>query len=143
MLLSQCTGHYYWKKDISRCPRIAIQNSFAQGQSRMTCKVLSRFRQQRHSGPITCWWEIKKHVGNLLWVHFHIKIWIFYGHGVFHIQFHRILSNWIPSCVYINLDASFTMHWPLLFGQISLSGWIWYCTKGIPLISSLISSSGR
>ena len=39
----------------------------------------------------------------------------FCGHGVFHIQFHRLLSNWIISCVYMDLDASFTMHWPLPF----------------------------
>ena len=94
----------------------------------MTCKVLSRFRDWRLSRPITCWWwAIKERVG------------IYYG--VFQIQFHLLLSNWILSCVYMNLDASFIVHWPLLFVQISLFGWIWYCAKGIPLISSLILSS--
>ena len=70
-----------------------------------------------------------------------IFFFFFFGrHGVFHSQFHWLLSIWIPSCVYMNLDASFTLHCPLLFGQISLLGWIWYCAKGILLISFLISS---
>ena len=57
----------------------------------MTCKVLSRFKHWRHLGPILCWWwAIKERVGNLLWVHFHIKIWNFCGHGVFQIQFHLL-----------------------------------------------------
>ena len=65
----------------------------------------------------------------LLWVHFHIKIWFFFfnGNGGFHIQFHQILSNWIPSCVYMNLDASFIVHWPLLFvvyAPLSHYGWM-------------------
>ena len=50
------------------------------------------------------------------------------------------LSNWIPSYVYMNLDVSFTVQWPLLFGQINLSSWIWYCAKGILLISSMNST---
>ena len=50
------------------------------------------------------------------------------------------LSNWIPSYVYMNLDVSFTVQWPLLFGQINLSSWIWYCPKGILLISAMNST---
>ena len=104
------------EKKFSCCSGTAIQNSFTQGQSRMTCKVLSRFRHRRHSEPIPCWWwAIKERVGNLLWVHFHIKIWIFCGRGVFQIQFHLLLSKWIISCMYMKLDASFTVHWPLIW----------------------------
>ena len=66
----------------------------------------------------------------LLWVHFHTKIWFFFflgGNGGFLIQFHQILSNWIPSCEYMNLDASFIVHWPLLFvvyAPLSHYGWM-------------------
>ena len=41
---------------------------------------------------------------------FPYEIWFFFGYGVFH----RILSNWIPSCVYMNLDPYFMVHWSLL-----------------------------
>ena len=106
------------------CPGKFIQNSLSHGQFLITCEVVSTWLHRGQVGSISWWIFAKKDlVGSRLRQHFHMKIWILYTHGIFHIQFDSLGPAVVSLISYRYLVASLIVHLPTIVGHINWSYW--------------------